>query len=401
MFTIRHLPFTVHHHTLDRQPVAGEHQRIEARLVAVPGEHRVVVVKRDEIGRRAAADPCNRLAARPGAAFDRTFEQLAADMGASERRDVARLRREPLPVFQPAQFLERVDRDVAVRADREPAAVPEVVRQREQPVAEIGFRARAHADDGAGSGQLPGFVGIHVRRVHEAPLIVDVGVLEQPPHRASLVGREALVDLALLLRNVQVNRAGRLPARRRDGRERRCADGAQAVRADADGELRTLLRSCRIVVFEKSLQRQGEQLLRTLGPRRVEAGAFIEDGNVSQPDAHVSCRCRQRLEHRHAVRTGGRITVQVVELDDGRVAALQHLRVDLRGDGVQQAEAGDDATRGDRVPTARRTGDDLVDSAVADAQQDVVGPAVGQQRFPCKNRSHRGTLKLYIQASPC
>ena len=383
-------------------------------------QHRVVVVERDQVGRCAAADPRGCLAARSRAAFHGAFEQLAAHVSAAERGDVAGLRCEPLPVFQPAQLLERVDRDVAVRADGQPAAVAEVIRQREQPVAEIGFRARADADDGAGLGEALRFVGVHVRRVHEAPLPVDADVLQQPANRAPLVGREALVDLALLLRDMQMDRPARLAARVRDRGQRRGAHGAQAVCADADIELRRLLRSRGFVMIEELIQRQREQRLRSLGPRRMEAGAFVEYGHVGQPDAGVPCRGGKRCEHLHAGRIVGRVAVQVVELDDGRVAALQHLRVDLAGDRVQQAgidggrepvhafapgpevvatrrrtflgaagerplegvtvgvaEPGDDAAGGDGLGVARCARDHRVDPAAADAQQDVVGPAVG------------------------
>ena len=176
----------------------------------------------------------------------------------------------------------------------------------------------------------------------------------------------------------------------------------------------------------------------------MEAGPFVEYGNVGQPDAGIPCRGGKRFEHLHAGCIGGRVAVQVVELDDGGIAALQHLRVDLARYGMQQAgvdcrrepvhaiapgpevvatcrrallgaagkcplegmavgvaEAGNDAAGGDRLVAARCTRGDRLDPAVADVQQDVVGPAVGQQRFPGENRAHTGILKLYIQASPC
>ena len=69
--------------------------------------------------------------------------EVITDMALAQRHDVAALRREPLSVFEPAQFLERVDRDMAVGSDRDMAAAHEVMMQREQAVPEVRFGTRA------------------------------------------------------------------------------------------------------------------------------------------------------------------------------------------------------------------------------------------------------------------
>ena len=101
---------------------------------------------------------------------------------------------------------------MAVGADGHPASGGEVIREREQTITEVRFRAGTHAYDGTGTGKTARFVGVHVRRVHEAPLFVDAHVFQQPAHRAPFVGREALVDFALLFRDMQVNGSAGLAA---------------------------------------------------------------------------------------------------------------------------------------------------------------------------------------------
>ena len=46
-------------------------------------------------------------------------EQVAAGVPAPDRRNVALVSFQSLPVFEPAEFLKRINGDVAVRADRD------------------------------------------------------------------------------------------------------------------------------------------------------------------------------------------------------------------------------------------------------------------------------------------
>jgi hypothetical protein len=63
----------------------------------------------------------------------------------------------------------------------------------------------------------------------------------------------------------------------------------------------------------------------------------------------------------------------------------------LEGMAVSVAKTGDDAAGRDRRVVGLRPPRNIVDKAVRYLQQDIVRPAVRQQRFS----------KLYIQASPC
>ena len=295
-----------------------------------------------------------------------------------------------------------------------------VIREREQPVAEVRFRARAHADDGAGFGETLRLIGVHVCRVHEAPMLIDAGIFQQPAHRTAFVSRQALVDFALLFRDMEVNRPACLAACLGDGGQGWRTDGAQAVRTDSDAEPVRLPGGRFVVVLEKLLEQQREKFLRPLGLRRVEPGTLVEYGHVGKADARLPRGLRQCLEHSHPRLFRSGVAVQVVKFDDCRIAALQHLRVNLPCDGAEQlrvehggqlvhaltpgpeavascrgallgaagqrslegvavsvAQAGDDAARRDRPVVGHGTRQNLVDESVGNPQQNIVGPAVG------------------------
>ncbi len=67
---------------------------------------------------------------------------------------------------------------MAVRTDGDRAAVAQELVQREQPVTEVGFGTRTQAHDRAGGREALDFVLVHVGCVHEAPVPVDLMVLE-------------------------------------------------------------------------------------------------------------------------------------------------------------------------------------------------------------------------------
>ena len=83
-----------------------------------------------------------------------------------------------LAVFEQAQFLRRVDQHIGIGADAEASIGGEIIRRRKDAVSEIGFGDRAEPGDRAAFRQLPGFAVGHVRRVHQAPALIDRGVVE-------------------------------------------------------------------------------------------------------------------------------------------------------------------------------------------------------------------------------
>ena len=138
-----------------------------------------------------------------------------------------------------------------------------------------------------------------MRRVHQAPLFIDAHVFQQPAHRAALVGGQALVDFALLFRDVQVNGSTGFPARVGNRQQRRGADGAQTVCADADAEFFRLPARRLLVMFEKLFERQREQFLRPLGLGRMKAGSLVKHGDVSEANTRLRRGIRKRFEHVH------------------------------------------------------------------------------------------------------
>ena len=143
---------------------------------------------------------------------------------------------QPLAVLEPAQLLDRADRDVAVRADPEPPAGLEKRGQIEQTVAEIGLGGRAKTGDRAASCEARRLVVVHVGGVDQAPAGSDRSDLEQMGDRASAAPFEALAHLARLLGDVDVDRRGRVePVDQGDHLlERRVRHRAQRMRRDAE-----------------------------------------------------------------------------------------------------------------------------------------------------------------------
>ena len=75
----------------------------------MPREHRVFIIEHNEVRRRSGLDADCRLPACQRTTFVHARKQFAADMAFPQGRDIAGLRNKALSVFEPAEFLERVD----------------------------------------------------------------------------------------------------------------------------------------------------------------------------------------------------------------------------------------------------------------------------------------------------
>ena len=114
-----------------------------------------------------------------------------------------------LGIFELAQFVHDSDQHVGIGADAETPAVRGKQRRWKDAVAEIGLGDRAQAGDGAAPGQRHGFGVGHVGGVDQAPALVDRGMAEQPLDRPRARPGEAVLDLAHLLGDVDVDRTVR------------------------------------------------------------------------------------------------------------------------------------------------------------------------------------------------
>ena len=140
---------------------------------------------------------------------------------------------QPLRPFELPHFGERVDHRVRVRADAEASPGLQIRSAGNDAVAEVGLGRWCEAGDGAARGESRDLAIGHVRRMDDAPSVVDVRLRQQPldrPHAAPCV---AFVDFARLLGGVDVDRRiGR--GESHDLAELFRRDGSQAVRRDAD-----------------------------------------------------------------------------------------------------------------------------------------------------------------------
>jgi hypothetical protein len=84
-----------------------------------------------------------------------------------------------LSVFQRAQLIGQRDTNQGVRADAEAAALGEEVSGGKQPITEIGFGDRAKAYDRSALGHACDLASVGVRRVYEAPVLVDFDGVHQ------------------------------------------------------------------------------------------------------------------------------------------------------------------------------------------------------------------------------
>ncbi len=445
MPAVQHLPGAIDHDAIDRQREAGEDERVEQRFCRVACKHRAVVVEHDQVRVGARDDVPAIVAAGGGAAGERKLEERPTGLRPPDRGDVAHLPDEPLAVFEPAQLLEGIDRDVAVGTDGDAPTRLEEMLQRKQPVAEIRFRAGAKTDYCAAPRDSRLFLVIGMRGMHETPALIDVAVVQQPGDRMHAERRETVVGFFHLLGDVQMHRRIVAGSDRGDFSQRLHGNRTQAVHADAGPD--AVAAGCRhfFVVLDELVALPDEAPLFTARRRVVEAGAFIKDRHIGQADAGAGRGIRKRFEHRFGGARLAGLVMQVMKFRDGGEAGRHHLRVRLASDhferrrvdaagqrvhprspgpevvlvagtavfrmagkgplegmAVRVREARDDDTGLDVAVDGRAVGVHAADQPAVDSDADVLGPALGGQREPGKNRCHDGPLRrLYIQASAC
>src|SRR6267142_1724763 len=114
----------------------------------MPGNSRMIRIEHDEIRPAPHFQYPDCATACAGAALHGSIEEMIGDVRLLVRcQHVALTSRQALSVFQQAKFGAPVDRDMAVRAEAEPAAISEIRVRRENAIAEIGFGRQAQASD--------------------------------------------------------------------------------------------------------------------------------------------------------------------------------------------------------------------------------------------------------------
>src|SRR5215472_16108796 len=184
-----HDPLAGTPNTIDQFASAGEYPAVEDFIVVALEERRMAAVERDEIERRSGSQSARLrrgvAVQRLPAPCERRLEQGAAGRGIrAAGQHVARPLREALRVLERTQLRRRIEHDVGIAADADPAMAARERHRRKDAVPETRLGDRAEPGDRAAVGYAAelGFRG--VRRMHEAPLRPDRLCIEQPLDRA-------------------------------------------------------------------------------------------------------------------------------------------------------------------------------------------------------------------------
>ena len=271
----------------------------------------------------------------------------------------------------------------------------------EQTVAEVRFRRRAQARDGAAAGERVALAVVEVRRVHQTPARVHRAVCQQPRDRARAERRAHRVDLARLFRGVQVHGGVARRAveeRAQLGRRHR----AQRVRAHADDNVGIV----RVIGAQRRGDLQNivdagcEAPLARVQRRAAGVAVRVQRGQQADRDARLFRGCDQRARRRGLVGVprAARIAVDVVELGDGGVAGREHRAVRAERERVQRVGL---QRRGERVHRVAPRPEIVVSSRAAAlgarrpsraetrASAGSASPAARGRRAPPRHRAAR------------
>ena len=116
MNTVKDVPCSAHHHSVNRQPRTGKDKRIQNRFSIVTGQHRALVIQNDDIRVPAGSQlPCS-VTAGEAASLQDLLEQASTCVAVPNGRNISRAARKTLPIFEPAKFFmgERTLKPMAV-----------------------------------------------------------------------------------------------------------------------------------------------------------------------------------------------------------------------------------------------------------------------------------------------
>ena len=243
-----------------------------------------------------------------------------------------------LAIFEQHQFLGGVHRGVAVRAQAPGTAVFAPQGHVKNAVAQVGFGAGANARHRATACGTLVFGGRHMGGVHQAPVGVDLRIVQQPLHRALAAPGQTGINLAGLLGNVDVYWRGgiqRMQARQGVAQALR-RHSTQRVRCQP--QARALRRTHRLQPLQQLEHRIGaadKPALPIGGRSATKATRLVQHRQQGDTDTHRVGSAQQRQGQRGVVRVRATILcmVDVMELAHRGVARLQHFDVEPGGNG--------------------------------------------------------------------
>src|ERR1700761_156865 len=338
MMKIAHHPLPAHEHIAYQRRVAGKQKAVHQGIARTRGKLRGRIVQYDQVGACAFAQLADRQARGTCTALQRSAPQgFAHAIAFLACGNIAMTRRQALAVLEPPQFFHRRHRNMRVRTDAEHALRIQVIGQREQAVTEIGFGGRAQARYRSASCDLPHFAVLDMRRVHQAPARIDVGVVKQPFHWPCATRGQAVLHFADLFGDVNMDRH----TLRQLGREylthglfRDCTQGMQG---HTNAKITALMPLQCFQQAQVDVHIVAETALECSQRTPIEAAAHVEHRQQGQYDACLARRFDQGQRHRLGlcVRRAVGAMMQVLELAALGVARLEHFYIELRGNRLE------------------------------------------------------------------
>ncbi len=336
---------------VDGRSRGREDPAVEHGIAAAAIERRRRAVEHYEVGPGAGRDRGRVLSKRARPTDRRGIEEPPPRGAAVRRRQpVAGAVAQTLAVFERAELRRSRDQHVGIAADPEGPAGLGIGGGRKDAVAEVAFGDRAEPRHGARSGHAGGFIGRHVGGMNEAPSRVDLGVVEQPFDGPGAGRGDAVLHLADLFGDVDMNRA--FGERREEGRDLVGRGGAERMRRDADAAGRQHRDGMRRPFDQACIevQRRYEAPLPGRRSRAAEAPMRVEDRQQRKADPGRGGGGGDAPREFGRVVVGASIggVMQVVEFCDPGEAAFQHFGKSQPRDGldVLRREASAEAVHG-------------------------------------------------------
>ncbi len=185
----------------------GEDVGIERVIALAPRKIGRIGVERHKVSPRAHGN-AHGAAQSVSATRQRMIMQAAPGGNAWQAHRIAHAAREALAVFQHPQLARCRDLDIRIRADAEAPARREEIHAREHAITQIGLGDGAEARHSSRFRQRIGLFRCEMRRVDQAPALVDRLMGEKPLHRSLAAPAKAILHFLHLLGDMDMDRAG-------------------------------------------------------------------------------------------------------------------------------------------------------------------------------------------------